>query len=398
MTQPGQAGADHGQTGMGVENRAGQSEQAGDPGQGVFGTGIAPPGGPVGGSPEPGEKGGNTGRDVEEPATGALEIVEQAVRFAQIDGSVGSGAEAPGRRQGIGQRDTGRQAQVGAGGSNAVDDPEHDTGPVGQIGAAETAAAAGTGGEQIVQDVAVAGLDVDGIEAGPGSQTGGGDKALDQGLEIVIGEHLCRLRPGIEMGIDRRHQGLRFAGRSAETARMGELEDEQRAVVGAESRPGAVADGLDQLGESPDGGRIEQELTGIRAPLGNHRRGLEPDQTAAPLGVAEIAPPGRFCGRTVGCGIEAFHRVHPQPVGQPHPAGTGQGQLDRFEKRLQLLAPGKVEPQFAGQVQEVVGVAQGERTHTRFTPRRRARPRWHSGHRGPAGGGARRGRARPRVR
>ena len=48
--------------------------------------------------------------------------------------------------------------------------------------------------EQLVQEVAVAVLDVDEVEPGLGGEHGGVDVALDQRVELVVGQHGARRR------------------------------------------------------------------------------------------------------------------------------------------------------------------------------------------------------------
>ena len=179
------------------------------------------------------------------------------------------------------------------------------------------------GGEEFVEQVAVAVLQVDEVEAlGLGESSGPG-VVVDQPLELpilphrgVVGDADARVQKGVPEGDARRRS--RLGGPRPATA-VGELQADQRRAFHFRSRTALHRElcGLEQLApQRPDGRRglrIDQQLVGVGASVGAHRRRLAaPDPARPRFPEAPPAPPGELRGHSLVGSVPALHRLdHP---------------------------------------------------------------------------------------
>jgi len=193
---------------------------------------------------------------------------------------------------------------------------------------------ASVGRQQLRDQVAMAGLHVHAVKAGFGRQPGSLDVHLLQAIEVLVGHQrvvgrqaVLRIEHRAVVGDDR----LGDAGRLAVTARMRQLDDGDHLV--AEFVAGGLARGGHEPGKGRGAALVEHQLPGVGAGLVQHRRGLEPDQPRAALGIADVAAEAERARRAVRRGIEALHGLHGEAIGDPQA-----GELQRLPQHGKVFA------------------------------------------------------------
>ena len=259
------------------------------------------------------------GGDAHEPDAQLAEPVERRVHLGEVDGQrVGVCAEGAPRsrvehgspepvrsaleRRDVEGREPNADRQAGSGAADPLDDPGEQ--PEAVVERAAVAAGAVAGGEQLVEQVAVAVLDVHEVEAGVGGEPGGVDVALDEPVQLLVVQDrrgACADAPvQHRVALDRARR--RLPRRATPAARVGELQTDHQ-VVGAAV---GLAVGVDEVGpqraEVVDGVRADDELVGVGAGLGATATASPPQISLAPLrrSAASGGAPGRW-GPRRGC-------------------------------------------------------------------------------------------------
>ncbi len=213
------------------------------------------------------------------------------------------------------------------------------------IVAAIAAVVAHERGEQLAQQVAVAALDVDRVEAHLGRQPRRTDERLLQPLKLLVADQRVIRRQRVarvEHGRMVRDDRLRAPARPAVPTGMGELKNAHGPMP--DGLVGRGVGGAQHLAEHPGGGGVEPELAGIGAAFGDDGARLPPDEARAAGGESAIAADGQLGGRPGGGGVAAFHRLGGESVGdgQPPPA-------HRLREQAQIVPDRQVQP-LAGDV------------------------------------------------
>ena len=150
-----------------------------------------------------------------------------------------------------------------------------------------------------MDQIAMTGLDIHGIESGHVGQSGGFHELILESAQVVVIENRDPLEPVIDIGIGSRNLGPGYSLRSTESAGMGELEYQERSVGRSK---GSICRGpglFDQPAEPGERALMEIELSWVRTALRHNTRGLEPDETTTTRSEPLIAPEGEVAGRTV---------------------------------------------------------------------------------------------------
>ncbi len=210
---------------------------------------------------------------------------------------------------------------------------------------------AGVAGEDFVDEVAVAGLDVHGVEADLERQRRGPDVLFLELVEVVVGqdrpvgrEFLPLVPVGIALGDQRVRRSLRLGVASG----VGQLGHEDRVVVRAVRPARHFAGPLDQAGEPGLALPVQPELAGVRAPLRGHGDRLRPDQTGAAGGESRVAPKRQEARPAVRVAVAPLHRVDRQRVG-----GGQRADLHRLRQDGEVFARLQLDVQRRGQLVQV---------------------------------------------
>ncbi len=172
------------------------------------------------------------------------------------------------------------------------------------------------GREELVEEIPVAGLDIDHVEAGRFGVAGRREVGLDQPLDVGIGEQAGGVaRVNAVAGVEQRMMvgDPRDAARGhglAEPPGVGELQGHDQVVVAAKP----VAMGRLHLGEQGREPRAaagrRAELVGVGPALGLHGHGLaSPDQLGAAEPEVPPAAEENLGGGAVGAAVPALHRM-----------------------------------------------------------------------------------------
>ena len=203
---------------------------------------------------------GFPGRDAQgqrqEADAGAGEKPDDSPGFGQVDPLrlVGVHPEAEGKGNGVRRREPARDETVRDLVPDEPDGLEEQARPVLER-AAVAAVLAVVGGQRLRDEVAVAGLDVDAVEARRGGQVGRLDEIVPDRDELFVGNERVVGRQaveGIEVGIvlddprPGRPLGLR------ETARVRQLQNEEGPVARSPFLLRVGADIVDETGEAAD--------------------------------------------------------------------------------------------------------------------------------------------------
>jgi len=210
--------------------------------------------------------------------------------------------------------------------------------------------------QELVQQIAVTGLDVDKLEADLLGQARRGDVSINQPLQVVIGpDDGIVLRSDAELGVQQRmvirDSWLQlFRMRAAEPARMGQLQPNQQIVGRAEMLAVGGGQFAQQRRQAGAVFRRGQGLIRVGSAIALHGRRLAaPDQ----LGTAEpeMAPAAQGVRRrrSVAVGVPTFHRMDAPAV-----AHTKAADLDGSRQRRALLGRENlvVDGQIQGQLLE----------------------------------------------
>ncbi len=278
---------------------------------------------------------------------------------AQVDPLrlVGVHPEAEGEGDGVRRREPARDETVRDLVPDEPDGLEKQARPVLER-AAVAAVLAVVGGQRLGDKVAVAGLDVDAVEARRGGEIGRFDEVVPDRGELLVGNERVVGRQaveGIEVGIVLDDPRLGRSLGLRETARVRQLQDEEGPVARAPFLLRGGADLVDEPGEAADRSLRDEELAGIGAPLRTDRGRLAPDEPAAACGVAPVPAPGRLGGRAAGLGVGPFHGQDGQAV-RDRPAG----QVRRSGQDGEVFAPGDVDTEARGFGAEIVGRTEPE--------------------------------------
>ena len=181
------------------------------------------------------------------------------------------------------------------------------------------------GAQEFVSEIAMAMLEVDELIAAGLRLFGGPDVIFDQAADLVVRHHGPRIRIAelpVEdrMAVEDLRLESRVVVRLAETARMGELQADDEAVVAARCRAMCGDQRLAQLRDPGLGVVGEIELARIGAPVVPHRDRLAaPDQLATALAETLPAPKGVLARIAVGLSVPALHRIDAEAVADAHP-------------------------------------------------------------------------------
>ena len=179
-------------------------------------------------------------------------------------------------------------------------------------------------GEELVDEIAMAGLEVDHVEAGGGGESGGRDVVFYERLDFGVGEDAARIVrravAGVEEWMVERDPRLpRPGGGLAEPAGVRQLEGDDEIVVGAVGLAVGGADGVEEQAEAiaPQGGG--DELARVGPPGGDDRHRLPSPHELCPAD-PEVAPPSQewVAREPVRGGVPALHRVD-GPAVADHP-------------------------------------------------------------------------------
>ena len=176
---------------------------------------------------------------------------------------------------------------------------------------AAVVAGAVDGAEQLVEEVAVAVLDVDEVEPGVAGAHGGVHEVDGQAVELAVGEaagDVGRDAP-VELGMAAGDQRPGGAVGSGPASGVGELEADDEVVVA----PGGAVRVLQaeaEVAQQPDRAVVDDELVGVGPPVvADGHRLAAPDELGPAL--AEALPPAADeVGRpAVGGAVPALHRA-----------------------------------------------------------------------------------------
>ena len=197
---------------------------------------------------------------------------------------------------------------------------------------AAIAAAARLARQDFVQQVAVAALDVDEVEACAMRDDGGADVVLADRFEFRVGNRfraIWQRIPTLEQRMALRNARQEWAMRPREATGVRELESDQRAFRQCADFAAARAQFVQQALQIALAVVVQAQLARVGLAVFAHRKGLAaPDQRSA--AAAEVPPsPQRVCARAaVRRAVPAFHRVRAEPVVEALAA-----QLDRLRQR-----------------------------------------------------------------
>ena len=235
--------------------------------------------------------------------------------------------------------------ELGRGRVHAFDHRLEQSGAVGERGTAPPSGTA-PGGEELVEEVAVAVLDVEEREALVARERGGPAERGDDLVDLVVVEHRAAVvdaGPGVEVGM-----GERGATKSVgPAAAVGQLQADQR--LGPEHGLGRGDERGAQAADRGCGAPVEEELAGVGpAPGRDGHRLAAPDPRRARA--AEVLPPARheLGRRAVGPGVPPLHGLHHPAVHRAEGQGLGergavagaQGGVVAGEVELELGEPG----------------------------------------------------------
>ena len=233
---------------------------------------------------------------------------------AAVEGLPGNGVE---------EREPNADKEVRTGRADPADEVGEEPRPAVEIPPIPPLAA--PRGEKLVNEVAMAGLEVDHVEAGGGGEPGGRDVGLDERLDLGVGENAARIGrravAGVEEWMVKRDPWLpRPGGGLAEPAGVGELEGDDEIVIATVGLAVGGSNGVEEQAEAvaPQGGG--DELARVGPPGGDDRHRLPSPHELCPAD-PEVAPPSqeRFGGKPVRGGVPALHRVD-RPAVADHPA------------------------------------------------------------------------------
>ena len=200
------------------------------------------------------------------------------------------------------------------------------------------------GRQQLVEQVAMALLDVDEVEADPEGQPGRLDVAVLEAVELVVGDEGIIGAGGPSRWPCRRRCGDRAAGRAGPGAAVGTSSGRSGSAAGrrAGRRRGRSPRrwACRRLAEHPlegrGGGSADDELAGIGPAFRDDRGGLAPDQLGPAGAEAAVAAEGQLARAAVGLAVAALHRLDRQPV-----ADAPAADLDRPEAAARGRRPAR---------------------------------------------------------
>ncbi len=186
--------------------------------------------------------------------------------------------------------------------------------------------------EELVQEVAMAVLHVDEVEARLGRDARGRRVGPDQVVEPRVRDdvRVGRADGAVEQRMAVRDLWCRWAGGARPAARMGELQpDEWLGPVVGRGRVTGEQLGA-QRGEVADRVRPDGQLVRVRPAVRAHRDGFAtPDESRARQAEAPPSPRDELGRPPVRRAVPALHRQDGPPVRQPRAARCGIDALDR---------------------------------------------------------------------
>ena len=218
-------------------------------------------------------------------------------------------------------------------------------------GRAAVGARAARGAEELVEQVAVAGLHVDEVEARRRGRAGGDDVAIRDRAQLVVGQQglvpaCARVEQGIARGGPRRGRPVG----PGPASRVGELQADGADVLGDADLAPAFEDlraqGSEVLGGAGLGVRAvgEVELVRVGAPVGADGEGLAaPDERRAAASEAPPATQGQLARPAVLGAVPPLHRMHREAIGADAARGPLDGLAERASRALELVVERDVE-------------------------------------------------------
>ena len=197
-------------------------------------------------------------------------------------------------------------------------------------------------------EVAVAGLDVDEVEAGALRRARDLDVVPDQIVERPVGQKrriVLDPDPTVEHRMTERDLRRGRTLRAREASGVGQLEAEQRRPVSVIGRAGEQ--GLPQPHEVGFALRVRTELPGVRASVRPHGIGLPPPHEPGPaLSEATPAPLDQLRRPAVAGPVPALHRKHAETIGGAPPCdferlGERPVRIDRVVDRQRYAERGE---------------------------------------------------------
>ena len=186
--------------------------------------------------------------------------------------------------------------------------------------------------QKFVEQVAVAGLDVDHPKACGCGHPGRRHIGIDEPLNVVVGEHACGVGgvdsvAGVEQRVVVGDAGLTAGDRRLrKPARVSQLERDEQIVDRAEASLVGVVHLLVERRKPGDAAGRSEELVGVCATFGKHAHRLAaPDEFRAALAKPLPATQQRLGGLAIERGIPALHRVDAPAVAHREAADRDRG-------------------------------------------------------------------------
>ena len=216
-------------------------------------------------------------------------------------------------RDRVEQRQSNADEKAWAGLANPADEFTEEPRPAVEVTAIPAVTASRR--EELVDEVAVAGFEIDHVETGGSRIPRGGDVGVEETLDLGVGKDTRgverRAVPGAQDRVVEGDPWLPWADVGlGEPAGVGQLERDEEIAVVAMGLPMGGANGVEELAQSLRAERRREELAGIGPPLGDHCHRLSPPHE---LGAADPeptpAPQERVGGEAGGGRVPALHGV-----------------------------------------------------------------------------------------
>ena len=198
--------------------------------------------------------------------------------------------------------------------SHPLDNCSQQAGAAAEVAAIQAGPPAG--GEKLVEQIAMAGLDIDHVEADRLGIAGGGQIGIDELLHIGVVKHaigvawvdtMAGIKQWMVVGNPRLPPRRSRLGKPS---RMGELQGDDEVACRAKPIAMGISDRLQERGKAIASAGGPTELVGIGSALGQHRHRLaSPDQLGTALPKMPPAAQKRISRPAVSGGIPAFHRM-----------------------------------------------------------------------------------------
>src|SRR6185312_4521192 len=217
-------------------------------------------------------------------------------------------------RHTVNRRKADRDAELRGDGTNALDDFAKETGAI--LEASPVAAGAGMGAEKFVAEITVTMLYIDKVETQPARQARGFVKVFNDGFYVRVRQHgkvRRQTQPPIEkrMMVENARLGATVGVWATVAARIGKLQTDQQAVVGAGGQPMLFDQRSAQAGQAFLRVRGRHQLIWIGTPfVGDGHCFSSPNQFRTAAAEALPAPNRVLRWVAVGQSVPALHGMH----------------------------------------------------------------------------------------